>query len=75
MLKRQTPLDPAQGLTWVSQSVDGRTVWGHDGADNGAGANMWFDPTKDEGVILMTNGIWNDDSALLAELFDEADGY
>jgi hypothetical protein len=36
---------------------------------------MWFDPTKDEGVILMTNGIWNDDSALLAELFDEADGY
>jgi len=75
MLKRQTPLDPAQGLTWVSQSVDGRTVWGHDGADNGAGANMWFDPMSDEGVILMTNGIWNADSALLAALFEEADGY
>ncbi len=75
MLKRQSPLDPAQGLGWTSQSVDGRTVWGHDGADNGAGANMWFDPTKDEGVILMTNGIWNDDSALLEALFDEADGY
>jgi CubicO group peptidase (beta-lactamase class C family) len=75
MLRRQTPLDPAQGLAWVSQSVDGRTVWGHDGADNGAGANMWFDPSRDEGVILMTNGIWNDDSKLLAALFDEADGY
>jgi len=76
MLKRQSALDRLQGLVWVSQSIDGRLVWGHDGADNGAGAQMWFDPAKSEGVVLLTNGIWtDDDSALLATLFEEADKY
>jgi CubicO group peptidase (beta-lactamase class C family) len=76
MLKRQSPLDRSQGLVWVSQSIGGRLVWGHDGADNGAGAQMWFDPAKSEGVILLTNGIWtDDDGALLASLFQEADRY
>jgi CubicO group peptidase (beta-lactamase class C family) len=76
MLRRQSPLDRAQGLVWVSHSVDGRVVWGHDGADNGAGAHMWFDPARGEGVILVTNGIWkDDDGALLADFFQEADRY
>jgi CubicO group peptidase (beta-lactamase class C family) len=76
ILKRQSALDRLQGLVWVMQSIDGRTVWGHDGADNGAGAQMWFDPVKSEGVILLTNGIWiDDDGALLAALFQEADKY
>jgi CubicO group peptidase (beta-lactamase class C family) len=76
MLTRQSPLDRTQGLVWVSHSIDGRLVWGHDGADNGAGAHMWFDPARGEGVILMTNGIWNDDDgALLADLFQESDRY
>jgi CubicO group peptidase (beta-lactamase class C family) len=76
ILKRQSSLDRSQGLVWVSQSISGRLVWGHDGADNGAGAQMWFDPAKSEGVVLLTNGIWtDDDSALLAMLFQEADRY
>jgi CubicO group peptidase (beta-lactamase class C family) len=76
MLKRQSPLDRSQGLVWVSQSIDRRLVWGHDGSDNGAGAQMWFDPAGGEGVILLTNGMWNDDDgALLAELFHEAARY
>jgi len=76
MLKRQSPLDRAQGLVWVSQSIDRRPVWGHDGSDNGAGAQMWFDPASGDGVILMTNGMWiDDDGALLAELFHEAGRY
>jgi CubicO group peptidase (beta-lactamase class C family) len=76
ILKRQSALDRLQGLVWVMQSIDGRTVWGHEGADNGAGAQMWFDPGKIEGVVLMTNGIWmDDDNELLAALFREADKY
>jgi CubicO group peptidase (beta-lactamase class C family) len=76
MLRTQTPLDSSQGLVWSSQSINGRTVWGHDGDDNGAGTKMWLDPDRRTGVILMTNGIWkDDDNALLAALFREADGY
>ena len=75
MLSSQTELEPGQGLVWVKGSIGKRIVWGHDGADNGASANMWFDPEEDEGVILMTNGVWNDDEALLDLLFQEADEY
>jgi CubicO group peptidase (beta-lactamase class C family) len=76
MLKAQTPLDRSQGLAWSSQSIDRRTVWGHDGDDNGAGTKMWFDPASKEGVVLMTNGIWkDDDNALLTNLFREAARY
>jgi CubicO group peptidase (beta-lactamase class C family) len=75
MLSSQTKLEPDQGLVWVRNHIGDRAVWGHDGADNGASANMWFDPEKDEGVILMTNGVWNDDEELLDLLFREADEY
>jgi CubicO group peptidase (beta-lactamase class C family) len=76
MLRTQTPLDPSQGLAWSSQTINGRTVWGHDGDDNGAGTKMWLDRDRRTGVILMTNGIWKDDgNTLLAALFREADDY
>jgi CubicO group peptidase (beta-lactamase class C family) len=75
ILSSQTKLEPDQGLVWVKNYLGDRAVWGHDGADNGASANMWFDPEKDEGVILMTNGVWNDDEELLNLLFQEADDY
>jgi CubicO group peptidase (beta-lactamase class C family) len=76
MLKAQTSLDSSQGLAWSSQSIDGRTVWGHDGDDNGAGTKMWLDPANKVGVILMTNGIWkDDDNALLTALFRESARY
>jgi CubicO group peptidase (beta-lactamase class C family) len=75
MLRAQTRLDSSQGLAWSSQDINGRTVWGHDGDDNGAGTKMWLDLDRRAGVILMTNGIWKDDNnALLAALFREADG-
>jgi CubicO group peptidase (beta-lactamase class C family) len=76
ILRSQTSLDRSQGLVWSSQSIDGRTVWGHDGDDNGAGTKMWLDPANKDGVILMTNGIWkDDDNALLTNLFREAARY
>jgi CubicO group peptidase (beta-lactamase class C family) len=75
----QTPLDPGQGLVWYSQSIGrgaaARTVWGHDGADFGARARMWFDRATGRGVILLSNGMWKDAAAdaLLARLFQEAE--
>jgi len=76
MLRTQTSLDSSQGLVWNKQAINGRTVWGHDGDDNGAGTKMWLDPDRGTGVIIMTNGIWkDDDNGLLAALFREADGY
>jgi CubicO group peptidase (beta-lactamase class C family) len=78
MLRSQTSLDPSQGFAWYRRARSGGwRVWGHDGADNGAGAKMWFDPVRKVGVILVTNGIWDDDEArsLLASLFRESEGY
>ena len=75
MLRGHSARYPSQGFVWFRRSIGGRTVWGHDGADNGAGAEMWFDPAKDQGVILVTNGVWNDVSWLLSNLFREADDY
>jgi CubicO group peptidase (beta-lactamase class C family) len=81
MLMSQTPLDLAQGLVWYRESIgwraNRRMLWGHDGSDFGAGAKMWFDPSRRVGVILMTNGVWKFKRAgkLLARLFKEADEY
>lgn len=75
MLTSQTELEPDQGLVWVKRLIGHRTVWGHDGADNGAGAEMWFDPEQNEGVILMTNGVWSNAEELVELLFQEAGEY
>jgi CubicO group peptidase (beta-lactamase class C family) len=75
MLKRQTSLDSDQGLVWYKETIEGKTVWGHEGSDHGASAIMWFDPENDAGVILMANGHWDHEEPLLVSLFHEADGY
>lgn len=74
MLKTQTQLDKTQGLVWFREKVGGRTVWGHDGSDDGASATMWFDRKRNEGVILMANGEWKGEEKLFKKLFEEADG-
>jgi len=76
MLRSQTSLDPSQGFAWYRAARSGGwRVWGHDGADNGAGARMWFDPERKVGVILVTNGIWDSAGSLLANLFRESERY
>lgn len=75
MLKPQTSLDKSQGLVWYRDSIKGKTVWGHDGSDNGACAGMWFDPEENEGVIVMANGACHKERRLIARLFREADEY
>jgi CubicO group peptidase (beta-lactamase class C family) len=75
MLTPQTGLDPSQGLIWFRDDYGDREVWGHDGSDIGAGAEIWFDPKTKTGVILMTNGAWNKQGDLISTLFREADTY
>jgi CubicO group peptidase (beta-lactamase class C family) len=79
MRKVQSPdLDDSQGLVWFYDDFGASRpkVLGHDGADNGVSANMYFDPADGAGVILMSNGIWNDTSDDLMEaLFKESTAY
>jgi CubicO group peptidase (beta-lactamase class C family) len=73
MLKNQSPLDATQGLVWFTDTIGDRMVWGHNGSDYGASAQMWFDPVAKEGVIIMANGNWEDAEGLIQALFEEAD--
>jgi CubicO group peptidase (beta-lactamase class C family) len=83
MRKVQIPdLDDTQGLIWFYDDFGKRHVLGHDGSDNGASTNMFFDPADGAGVILLSNGMWsdaNDNSpgadALMATLFEESKAY
>src|SRR5262249_28089425 len=85
MRRPQVPsLDPTQGLIWFSYSFGpaSQNVLGHDGSDDGAASNMFFDPATGAGVILVANGDWNDDNddspaadALMDKLFAEARQY
>jgi CubicO group peptidase (beta-lactamase class C family) len=75
MLRSQTALEKSQGLGWMRRTLDGRTLWGHDGSDNGATAAMWFDPEAEEGVILFSNGVTTDEGPLLVKLIREAARY
>ena len=75
MLSSQTELDDTQGLAWYTSRFARREVWGHNGSDIGAGAEMWFDPASNAGVILVSNRSWDGEESLVSELFREADGY
>lgn len=73
ILSNQSSLDKTQGLVWFTDTVGDRLVWGHDGSDDGASAQMWFDPATKEGVIFMANGGWEDEDNIIQSLFEEAD--
>ena len=75
MLKQQTSEKRNQGFGWFSRTIDDRTVWGHDGTDDGASAQIWLYPQEDTGVIIMANGPWENEDQLLELLFAEAENY
>lgn len=75
MLSRQTGVDKSQGLVWFKEKIGKRTVWGHDGSDDGASATVWFQAKQNQGVILLANGEWKGESKLFKRLFAEADNY
>jgi CubicO group peptidase (beta-lactamase class C family) len=85
MRRSQVPqLDPTQGLVWFYDTFGSNStnVLGHDGSDDGAASNMFFDPATGAGVILVANADWSDDNddspaadALMDLLFAEAKAY
>jgi CubicO group peptidase (beta-lactamase class C family) len=74
MLKLQTTVGAAstggitQGLVWYTVDTFGPTTWGHDGDDDGASSNMFFDPAANVGVILVANGSWTGDPGAVATM-------
>lgn len=84
ILKKQTTLAPAstggktQGLAWYTVDTFGPITWGHDGDDDGATSNMFFDPVTKTGVLLVSNGTWAGDPGavpVMKALFAEASAY
>ena len=56
MLSSQLPFQQNIGLIFWKSTIGGRAVWGHNGADFGARAMMYFDPTTHIGVVVLSNG-------------------
>jgi CubicO group peptidase (beta-lactamase class C family) len=85
MRRKQIPsIDDTQGLIWYYASFGSSStnVIGHNGSDDGASSNMFYDPASGAGVVLVANADWNDDNdqspaadALMDALFAEAKGY
>lgn len=56
MLAPQIPdLDPTQGLIWYASRFGNREFVGHNGSDDGASANMFYEPASGTGIIVLTN--------------------
>jgi len=72
MLTPQVPFQPNIGLIWWKNTIGGRIVWGHNGADFGARAMMYFDPTTHIGVVVLCNGE-SDLTDICDALFDYAE--
>ncbi|MCL6583757.1 MAG: beta-lactamase family protein [bacterium] len=57
MRRVQNPaVDPQQGILWYYKKLSGWKLLGHNGADMGVGAEMFFRPEDGLGVILLMNG-------------------
>jgi len=48
-------IEASQGLVWYTGTIGGRSVWGHNGGDQGVTTEMWFDPATGIGVVALTN--------------------
>ncbi len=51
-------LDTGQFVFWYETSIGGRSVVGHNGGDQGVGAEMYFEPTTGLGVVVLMNVDW-----------------
>ena len=51
-------LEPGQGLIWFQLQREGRTLFGHDGGDDGVATVCFFDPETEVGVVALANGNW-----------------
>jgi CubicO group peptidase (beta-lactamase class C family) len=57
--REQIPdLEPGQGLLWWGFERDGRSLFGHDGGDDGVATVCFFEPGSGTGVVALANGGW-----------------
>jgi len=64
-------IDPQQYVFWYETTVAGRTMTGHNGGDQGVGAEMYFDPATGLGVVVLMNVDWrNDNETAVADIED-----
>jgi CubicO group peptidase (beta-lactamase class C family) len=62
-------LDPRQFVLWYETTIAGRTMIGHNGGDQGVGAEMYFDPDTGLGVVVLMNIDWrNDNETAVADI-------
>lgn len=69
-----------QGLIWYSENLDGRTVWGHNGGDDGSMTELMLDREADVGVVILLNvtgngKVYNNLRVLEADLLSAGEGY
>jgi CubicO group peptidase (beta-lactamase class C family) len=66
-----------QGLIWYRFALHGRTLWGHNGGDQGVATVAFFDPRKNVGVAVLANSDWRQVGGrwplqqIMDRLFDE----
>ncbi|MBC8310782.1 MAG: hypothetical protein H8E72_00610 [Candidatus Marinimicrobia bacterium] len=67
-------VDPVQGLIWYYKNENGRTLFGHNGGDEGSSTEMFISYSDEIGVIVLCN-IDNYNAVLQVEeaLFDFAE--
>jgi CubicO group peptidase (beta-lactamase class C family) len=59
LLRDQIPaLESGQGLIWFELPRNGRTLFGHDGGDDGVATVCFFDVEAEIGVVALANGEW-----------------
>jgi CubicO group peptidase (beta-lactamase class C family) len=51
-------IEPGQGLIWFQLNRKGRSLFGHDGGDDGVATVCFFDRDADVGVVALANGNW-----------------
>jgi CubicO group peptidase (beta-lactamase class C family) len=51
-------VEPDQGLIWFGLQRAGRSLFGHDGGDDGVATVCFFDREADVGVVALANGNW-----------------
>ena len=79
MLHSQIPgIASGQGLIWYRFHLHGRSLWGHNGGDQGVATAAFFEPRSDVGVVVLANGNWRMDGhrwplqQIMERLFNDA---
>jgi len=70
-LMRQTPypgIDSDQGLIWYYRNQHGSRLLGHNGAEYGAAAEMFFRPADNVGFVVMINTDWRNNTDRITQL-------